>query len=126
MRFARIYGDAEGISHFDDIDVEMTPADYAPPAPAFDLSAPFPAERAVLFEFPSGWYGDWHPSPHRQLYINLGGQLEVEVADGEVRQLGPGDIVLVEDLTGSGHVTRAIGDETSRGVFIHLRDEESA
>lgn len=123
MRITRIWADAEGISHFDDVEIELTANDYAPPAPALDVSAPLPAERALLFEFPVGWFGDWHPSPRRQLYCNLGGELEVEVGDGEIRRVGPGAIVLVEDLSGSGHVTRVVGDEASRGVFIHLGDE---
>lgn len=125
MNVARIRADDAGVSHFDDLEVELETADFAPPAPPFDLSAPFPADRAMLFEFPAGWFGDWHPSPRRQLYINLGGRLEVEVADGEVRRLGPGDIVLLEDLTGTGHTTRAVGDAPSSGVFVQLTDEHT-
>ena len=77
----------------------------------------------MLFEFPAGWFGDWHPSPRRQLYFNLGGRLEVEVGDGETRRVGPGAIVLLEDLTGTGHVTRVVGDERSTGVFVQLSGE---
>ena len=123
MRVTRIWTDAAGVSHFDDVEIELEPVDYAPPAPPLDVSSPFPAERAMLFEFPAGWLGDWHPSPHRQLYFNLGGRLEVEVGDGESRRLATGDIVLLEDLEGMGHVTRVLGDEASRGVFIQLVDE---
>ena len=123
MRITRIWADDAGISHFGDVDIELRPTDFAPPAPPLDVSEPLPAERAMLFEFPAGWFGDWHPSPQRQLYFNLGGELEVEVADGEVRRLAPGDIVLVEDLSGTGHVTRVIGDEPSGGVFVQLRQE---
>ncbi len=123
MRITRIWTDETGASHFEDRDIELRSVDYAPPAPPLDVSAPLAAERALLFEFPDGWFGDWHPAPHRQLYFNLGGHLEVEVADGEVRRLGPGDIVLLEDLTGTGHVTRVIGDAPSTGVFVQLREE---
>jgi mannose-6-phosphate isomerase-like protein (cupin superfamily) len=126
MRVARIFSDADGMSHFEDLDVELRTVEYAPPAPAIDVSAAFPTERAFLFEIPVGWYGDWHPTPRRQLYINLSGRLEVKVADGEVRQLGPGDIVLVEDLTGTGHVTRVIGDAPSTGAFVHLAEVEAS
>ena len=124
MRITRIWADDTGESHFEDMELELESIDYAPPAPPLDVSAPFPAEQALVFEFPAGWFGDWHPSPRRQLYFNLGGRLEVEVGDGEVRRVGPGDIVLLEDLTGSGHVTRVIGDEPSSGVFVHLRLEQ--
>jgi len=126
MKVVRIYDDAAGASHFEDLDIELLPTTYAPPAPPIDVSGSFPAQRAVLFEIPAGWYGDWHPTPRRQLYFNLGGYLEVEVADGEVRRLGPGDIVLVEDLAGTGHVTRVVGDGPSSGVFVHLQEEGEA
>ena len=63
MRITRIWSDAEGTSHFDDAEVELESVDYAPPAPPLDISAPLPAERAILFEFPAGWFGDWHPRP---------------------------------------------------------------
>jgi quercetin dioxygenase-like cupin family protein len=126
MRVTRIYADAAGASHFADVEVDLETVVYAPPAPPLDVSAPLPAERVLLFEFPAGWHGDWHPTPLRQLYANLGGQLEVEVSDGEVRRLGPGDIVLVEDLAGRGHVTRVLGDGPSRGLFIHLGTGDTA
>jgi quercetin dioxygenase-like cupin family protein len=123
MRITRIWADDTGTSHFEDVDIELETVDFAPPAPPFEVSAPLPAERAMLFEFPTGWFGDWHPSPRRQLYFNLSGHLEVEVADGEIRHLDPGDIVLVEDLSGSGHVTRVVGGASSTGVFIQLSEE---
>ena len=44
----------------------------------------------------------------------------MEVADGEVRRFGPGDIVLLEDLTGPGHTTRVVGVAPSSGVFVQL------
>ena len=125
MRITRIWADEHGTSHFDDVEIDLESTDYAPPAPPFKVSAPFAAERALLFEFPVGWYGDWHPSPRRQLYFDLGGRLEVEVGDGEIRHMNPGDIALLEDVTGSGHVTRVVGDEPSRGLFVQLPEDAS-
>jgi hypothetical protein len=120
VRITRIWTDEAGGSHFEDQAIELHTLEFAPPAPPFDVSAPLAAERVLLFELPVGWFGDWHPAPHRQLYLNLGGQLEVEVTDGEVRRFGPGDIALLEDLFGAGHTTRVLGDEPSLGVFIQL------
>ena len=123
MRITRIWADDTGESHFEDMELELESIDYAPPAPPLDVSVPFPAEQALVFEFPAGWFGDWHPSPRRQRYFNRGGRLEVEVGDGETRRVGPGAIVLLEDLTGTGHVTRVVGDEGSTGVFVQLSEE---
>jgi hypothetical protein len=32
----------------------------------------------------------------------------VEVSDGEKRVFGPGSVLLVEDTTGKGHITRSL------------------
>jgi hypothetical protein len=37
-----------------------------------------------------------------------------------VRTFGPGDVVLLEDLDGTGHVTREIGDAERVTMFIEL------
>lgn len=120
MRYTRIWTDAEGGSHFEDVDVELTSGQYAPPAPPFDVSSPLAAEGAMFCSIPVGWHGDWHPTPRRQFYIQLAGQLEVGVSDGEVRRLDPGDVVLTDDLDGTGHVTRVVGDLPVVGAFVHL------
>lgn len=126
MKMARIFSDADGTSHFEDVDIELTSAEYAPPAPPLEVSESIPVSGAVLASFRAGWFGDWHPTPRRQLYFQLSGRLEVSVSDGEIRILGPGDIVLVEDVIAPGHTTRALGEEASTGVFVHLADQEGA
>ena len=123
MKYVRIYNDTAGESHFVDLELALVPSEYAPPAPAFDVSDPFPASRAVLFSVPAGWFGDWHPTPRRQLYFSLSGRLEVEVSDGEVRVFTPGDVALLEDENGPGHTTRAVGDVAASGAFVHLAEE---
>ena len=45
------------------------------------------------------------------------GELEVELTDGTRRKIGS-DLVFLEDLTGKGHVTRALGPITN--VFLHV------
>jgi len=124
MKATRIYCDADGTSHVEDVDFELTSADYAPPAPPLEVSESIPVSGAVLASFRAGWFGDWHPTPRRQLYFQLSGRLEVGVSDGEIRILEPGVIVLVEDVIAPGHTTRALGEEASTGVFVHLADEE--
>ncbi len=43
---------------------------------------------------------------------------EVEVTSGEKRRFSGGDVLLVEDTTGSGHRTRTVGDRSRRSLFI--------
>jgi uncharacterized cupin superfamily protein len=42
--------------------------------------------------------------------IVLSGEGEVVTSDGEARRFQPGALLLCNDLTGKGHVTRAITD----------------
>ena len=109
MKYVRVYADAAGESHFEDVDVELTPVDYAPPAPMMELSAVVPATGFAFVRMPAGWDGDWHPTPRRQIFFYLAGEVEGEASDGERRRFGPGSITLVEDTTGKGHRSRNAG-----------------
>ncbi|MCG6926865.1 MAG: cupin domain-containing protein [Acidobacteria bacterium] len=120
LDYTRIFEDREEESHFEDVDVEVSLVDFAPPAPPLNLSEPLSAERIILADVPAGWVGDWHPTPRRQFAVVLSGELEVEVSDGEVRRFGPGGVVLLEDVGGKGHLTRALGDSEARIAFVQL------
>jgi hypothetical protein len=120
MQIARIYTDRVGASHFDELAIDLTSMDFAPPAPPIAVSSPTKAAQMLYFEIPSGWYGAAHPAPRRQLYVGIAGTLEVTVSDGESRAFNAGDIVLLEDVDGAGHTTRVVSDGAARGLFIQL------
>jgi hypothetical protein len=67
-----------------------------------------PATRYGFLASPTGWFGDWHPAPKRQIALFLSGNLEIEVSDGEKRRFESGSVVLLEDTRGKGHTTRVI------------------
>ena len=52
----------------------------------------------------------YHNAPRRQYIVVLSGDMEIETGVGEKRRLVPGDVLLAEDLTGQGHITRGSGD----------------
>ena len=70
--------------------------------------------------FPPGYVLSWHCAPRRQYSITLSGHAEIEVGDGTVAKVGPGDVVLAEDLTGQGHVTRVVGGEPRLSAIVPL------
>lgn len=111
LNYVKIYSDADGESHFAVEEISFTLRDFSPPAPPVSLSQLGKAARLLLLSNPPGWFGDWHPSPHRQFLFLLEGELEMQVSDGEVRRFGPGSIVLLEDTAGKGHVTRVVSKE---------------
>lgn len=122
MKYTKIFADEEGETHFKDVEVELESVDYAPPAPPLNLSSFNPAKQYALAVAPPGWFGDWHPTPCRQILFYLSGEVEVQVSDGEVRRFGAGSIVLVEDTTGKGHVSRVVGSMENVVAFLQLPD----
>lgn len=120
VKYARTYTDPTGMSHFEDVTIELERADFAPPAPPVFLSSYNEAWRYAFCSLPAGWYGDWHPAPQKQLAIILSGQVEVEVSDGEKRSFGPGSIHFMDDTSGKGHITRVVGESDVFTVMIQL------
>jgi len=120
VKYTRIYADATGESHLQDVDQEMKPADHAS-----TMSEMIVAKGVVFRETRSGeYFVDWHNAPRRQFVVNLSGEVEIEVSDGAIRRFGPGSILLAEDLTGKGHISRGIGNSERRTLFIPLADRK--
>ena len=67
-------------------------------------------------------FTDYHNAPRRQYVVNMSGIAEFEVADGTVKRLSPGDVLVAEDLTGHGHIARSVGDEFRVSLAIPLAD----
>lgn len=120
LPYVRVYADSTGASHFSDGQIELRLADYAPPAPPISISTVTPVDGVVFLSSPIGWFGDFHPAPRRQFIFFLSGELEVEVSDGERRRFGPGSVLVVEDTTGQGHVSRVVGDERAYIVAVPI------
>ena len=107
----RLFADENGESHFEDIEISMTEIQYAPPAPAVEISEPVEASRYVWFRFPSDWSDAAHPSPRRQLFVVLAGEVEGWTSKGDRRVFRVGDRLLMEDTTGKGHGARPLNGE---------------
>jgi hypothetical protein len=118
----RFYTDESGETHMEDVEGELTPQDFAPPAPPLFLSPFVPASRYGYLRFPAGWEGDWHPTPRRQMIIFLSGEVEGETSDGQRRRFGPGSAVLLEDTTGKGHRSRVVSDGDALAAVVQLPD----
>ena len=63
---------------------------------------------------------DWHTAPRRQYVITLSGTLEFVTRDGERFTLAPGDVLLAEDTTGSGHRWHLVDDQPWRRIYVTL------
>ncbi|MDJ0927425.1 MAG: cupin domain-containing protein [Gammaproteobacteria bacterium] len=118
LRYTRIYTGDDDETHFEDVPVTFVYQDYGKKIPTvwFPQDGIMDAAGFHFVSMPAGWDGgDWHPAPRRQFIIPLSGEMWFKVSDGEERVFGAGDVLLVEDTTGVGHISRMIS--TSLGVF---------
>jgi quercetin dioxygenase-like cupin family protein len=113
MSIFRLYSGSDGQSHLEELSFSFMPGDIAEQSPT-------QAASGISFSrIKPGAFSDWHNAPRRQYVITLAGAIEIGLGDGSVHRLGPGDGILAEDLTGKGHTTRAVGNDT-RVVVIPL------
>jgi hypothetical protein len=115
MKVTHLYTGKDGESHFEDLDISLDSGEGSE-----KLSKTIKATGIILRETTGGYNLDWHPAPRRQFVINLEGQVELMVKDGTKRILGPGDILLAEDTTGRGHISRAIKNQPRKSIYVTL------
>ena len=120
MEILHLTEDEDGVSHFSQTPIDMTEAQFAPPAPPMAMSGTQDCARYLFLELPPGWGGAKHPSPCRQIAFCLGGHMRVTAGDGEEREIGPGGIWLMEDVAGSGHYSELTGTEPARLAIVQL------
>jgi len=69
MRIHNLYEDADGESHFRDVEV-----DWVEESPSGRLSKRLPATGIVFRETTADYESSWHRAPRRQYVISLAGQ----------------------------------------------------
>ena len=108
LRYAVIYSDPDGRTHFRDEFFpwqKTQPSDPKTPA----MQTPFvDAQKLGFLTIAVGYSSEWHPAPGKRFVVMLSGLAELEIGSGERRRFGPGDVVLVTDVQGRGHITRVL------------------
>jgi quercetin dioxygenase-like cupin family protein len=121
----RVYSGPDGQSHLAEVPLAMKP--FVDVEGAHGEGTSTEAATGITFRVsPPGYVLGWHCAPRRQYSISLSGTAEIEVGDGTVARIGPGDVVLAEDLTGQGHVTRVIGDQPRFYAIVPLREDQAS
>ena len=113
----RIYTGPDGQTHAEDIDVKLMPG-----GGSTELSEALKVSGVQFRRQAPNYFQDWHPAPRRQYVITLSGRGEIELTGGKKITLGPGHILLAEDLTGKGHISRGVSTEDRISVVIPLAD----
>jgi quercetin dioxygenase-like cupin family protein len=110
MKIVRIYTGADHQTHFEDL-----------AADTFATLAANVGEGPIrVNQGPAKSFSDFHNAPRRQYVVVMSGAMEIEISDGTTRHLIPGDVLVAEDLTGKGHITRGIGDDPRISLAVPL------
>lgn len=120
MNYKRLYADESGESHWETIEVPLEEKSFAPPARAIEISEPETATKLLFLRLRAGWNEPVHPTPVAQKLICLAGRVRVTASDGDVQEIGPGDVWHMEDLHGKGHHTEVVSDEDFESVIVQF------
>lgn len=113
----RIFTGDDGRSHFEDLAIPLHSSERGL------MSAPLELGAATMFRAtPPGGNLGFHVAPRRQFVIHLAGGVEIEIGDGTTRQFGVGDVLLADDTTGEGHISRDV-ETPRRQIFVPLSDD---
>ncbi|MEN8686142.1 MAG: hypothetical protein AB1Z51_01705 [Desulfuromonadales bacterium] len=118
MKVTRIYTGEDGESHFAEIDIPIRDA-----GEIGALSERFPVSDIIFRETAGDYDYSWHNAPCRQFVLMLDGSVEIEVSDGTRRTFHSGDILLAEDTSGRGHISRAVNGQPRKSVFVTLAQQ---
>lgn len=118
MNAVRIYSDADGESHFEDIELDLVPLSVGELRTSSTEN--WPASTVQFRQVDDDFQSDFHTAPKRRIVINLAGFSELEVSSGERRVVGPGIVQLVEDLEGRGHKAAKTTGEPLQMLIIGL------
>jgi hypothetical protein len=117
IKVTRLFTGPDAKTHWEEYEVPL-----GAPNGATELSALVDVQTLQFRRTSPEYYLDWHPAPRRQYVVTLAGESEVELADGTKIRLYPGHILLAEDTSGQGHISRAIGSDDRISLFITLED----
>jgi hypothetical protein len=117
VKVTRIYTGTDGKTKVEEFEIPTKPRDGGS-----DVSASVAVTSLQARRTTPKYFLDWHPAPRRQLVVTLSGESEIELEGGRKIRLGPGHILLAEDTTGQGHISRAVGSADRIALDIGLAD----
>jgi hypothetical protein len=112
VKVTRVYAGPDGRARAEEIPIALAPG-------ATELSKMFDVDGLQFRRQAPGYFQDWHPAPRRQYVVTLSGQGMIELRDQKIIA-GPGHVLLMEDVTGEGHISRGVGTEDRITLFIPL------
>jgi hypothetical protein len=121
VKVTRIYTGSDGKTKLEEYEVPLKALNKGT-----ELSATVPATSLQFRRTTESYDLDWHPAPRRQYIVTLAGESEIELEGGKKVRLGAGSILLAEDTTGQGHISRAVAGKDRISLVIPLADGATA
>jgi quercetin dioxygenase-like cupin family protein len=113
IRCVRMWTGEDGNSLFEEGSIDLSEG-----VRGDSVGKPVPAVEISFQETRSGGAYQWHQDPVPRFVITLSGTLEFETKSGATFTIRPGDVLLAQDNSGSGHKWRLIGDEPWRRAYV--------
>lgn len=88
-----------------------TSVQYAPSAPAVEISQAIAANRVFWFRLPEDWYDAAHPSPRQQVFRVLDDDVVASSSNRPTIPLKAGDRLLMGDTTSKDHTAKPVRGE---------------
>ena len=117
ITITRLYTGSDRQTHAEIVPIALTPSTLYREAGA---SEPVRVSEAQFFRLPRGKVQDWHNPARRQYVVTLTGRGDVEIAGRQKISLSPGRVILLENVTGRGHITRSFGSEDLTFFIVPL------
>jgi len=117
VKVTRLYTGPDGKTKVEEFEIPLKPRDVGR-----DVSTPVALTTLQVRRTTPRYFEDWHGASRRQIVVTLAGESEIELEDGRKLRLGPGHILLAEDTTGKGHISRAVAGKDRIAFDIGLAD----
>jgi hypothetical protein len=116
MKITRLYTGSDQKSYFEDIELEFGGEQK------ILTTDPRPAKMVAFRSVAPGTVLERHTAPRRQFLVTLSGSWEIEASDGAVKSFKTGDVMLADDITGEGHISRVVGDKPHIFMTVPLAE----
>ena len=113
IRCVRMWTGADGNSMFEEGTIALAEGERGD-----FIGNPSKAKKISFRETGSGGSWAWHQDPEPRYVVTLSGTLEFETKSGATFTIRPGDILIAQDNTGSGHKWRLIGSDPWRRAYV--------
>ncbi len=119
LRYAVLYADAFGVTHFRDEVLPWYSSSTTDPTVVWRTDYQDATDVGFLRLLPE-YDNTWHSAPRKQFLVIMQGIVEVQAGDGHKRRFEVGEVLLVTDTEGPGHLTTVVSETDTIAVWVPI------